>query len=81
MTITPNQCKAARDLLNWKQTDLQERSKLGIETIGHFERGLGNQTARTLADIRRAFEEAGIEFVDDGEKLGVVIFKKQVKKK
>ena len=81
MTITPNQCKAARDLLDWKQTDLQKKSKLGRETIGNFERGIGNQTIRTLADIRRAFEEAGIKFVDDKEKLGVVILKKQINKK
>jgi len=76
MSITPKQCKAARELLGWKQSDLQEKSKLGIETIGNFERGTGNQTERTMADIKRTFEEAGIEFINDDKKIGAVVLKK-----
>lgn len=71
MTITSNQCRAARELLGWTQGDLQRKSKLGIETIGNFERGIGNQTSRTLDDIKRAFEGAGIEFIDDQKGKGV----------
>ena len=76
MSITPKQCKAARELLGWKQSDFQEKSKLGIETIGNFERGIGNQTERTMADIKRTFEEAGIEFINDDQKIGAVVLKK-----
>ena len=71
MTITSKQCRAARELLGWTQGDLQKKSKLGIETIGNFERGIGNQTGRTLDDIKRAFEGAGIEFIDDQKGKGV----------
>jgi transcriptional regulator with XRE-family HTH domain len=80
MIITPNQCRAARELLSWTQEDVQKKSKLGKETIGNFERGNGNLTMKTLEKLQKAFEDAGIEFVDDGERLGVTILKKVVKK-
>ena len=58
-------------IAGWTQGDLQKKSKLGIETIGNFERGISNQTSRTLDDIKRAFEGAGIEFIDDQKGKGV----------
>lgn len=81
MTITPNQCRAARELLNWTQEDVQKKSKLGRETIGNFERGTGNPTVRTLNDLRKAFGDAGIEFVNDEKWEGVKFLKKRGKKK
>ena len=71
MTITPKQSKAAREMLGWSRDDLQEVSKLGRETIGNFEREIGNATARTLIDLQRAFEGAGIEFINDKAGQGV----------
>ena len=81
MTITSNQCRAARELINWTQADLQKKSKLGIETIGNFERGTGNPTQRTLDDIKRAFEDAGIEFIEDEKMEGLKSLKKRKVKK
>ena len=81
MTITPKQCRAARELLGWKQEELQKRSKLGVETIGTFERGTANSTTRTLDDIRRAFESAGIEFVNDEAGEGVKLLNGKKPKK
>jgi transcriptional regulator with XRE-family HTH domain len=77
MTITSNQCRAARELLNWTQADLQNKSKLGIETIGNFERGTGNPTQRTLDDIKRAFESSGIKFVIGDKEKGVILVEKK----
>ena len=77
MTITSNQCRAARELLNWTQADLQKKSKLGIETIGNFERGAGNPTQRTLDDIKRAFESSGIKFVIGDKEKGVILVEKK----
>ncbi len=37
--ITPNQCRAARELVYWSREDLQKKTKLARETIGNFERG------------------------------------------
>ena len=76
IVITPNQCKAARDLLEWKQTDLAEKSTIGITTITEFERGLRELAARTMKELKRTFEEAGIEFINDDKKIGAVVLKK-----
>ncbi len=69
--ITPNQCKAARDLLEWKQSDLSNKSSIGESTIADFERGAREPATRTLRDIKATFEDAGIEFVNDEAWLGV----------
>ncbi len=70
-TITPAQCKAARDLLGWKQSDLSEKSSIGESTIADFERGAREPAVRTIRDIKAAFEDAGIKFISDGEWVGV----------
>ena len=76
IVITPNQCKAARDLLEWKQTDLAEKSTIGITTITEFERGLRELAVRTMKELKRTFEEAGIEFINDDQRIGAVRLKK-----
>jgi transcriptional regulator with XRE-family HTH domain len=78
--ITPNQCRAARELLSWTQEDVQKKSKLGRETIRNFERGNGNLTMKTLEILKTTFENAGIEFVDDGDRMGVLILKSKIRK-
>ena len=40
--ITNKQCRAARELLEWKQNDLAKKSKISSGTIADFERGVGN---------------------------------------
>jgi len=69
--ITANQCKAARDLLGWKQSDLSEKSSIGESTIADFERGAREPAVRTIRDIKIAFEGAGIKFINDEAWLGV----------
>lgn len=71
LAITPSQCKAARDLLGWKQSDLSAKSLIGESTIADFERGARDPAVRTLRDITIAFENAGIAFVIDKSWLGV----------
>jgi len=75
--ITSKQCRAARELLGWKQTDLSDASGIGIATIADFERGSREPIKRTLKDIRRNFEEAGIIFINNGE-IGVKIDSKLI---
>ncbi|MFT6077310.1 MAG: transcriptional regulator with XRE-family HTH domain [Myxococcota bacterium] len=77
MTITPEQCRAARELLGWTQGYLQKKSRLGIETIGNFERGSSNPTDRTFYDLTKAFEDAGIKFIDDEIQIGATLLKKK----
>ena len=63
--ITPKQCRAARELLGWKQIDLAEASGIGIATIADFERESREPIKRTLKEIRRTFEEAKIKFINE----------------
>ena len=68
----PNQCKAARALLGWSQSDLAVASKVGKQTLADFERGARTPYDRTLRDIREALEEAGVEFIEEnGGGVGV----------
>ena len=63
--ITSAQCRAARGLLGWSQQNLADRAGVGIMTIHQFEKE-GTQPRRaTLEVVRRAFENAGVEFIDE----------------
>lgn len=64
MTITSEQCRAARALLNLSQPDLAKAAKLGKITILRFERGSHNTYARNVETIRKTLEKAGIIFID-----------------
>jgi transcriptional regulator with XRE-family HTH domain len=64
MTLSPAQCRAARALLNWSQEDLVRRSRITKKTIADFERGATQPRLQTLAQIRTAFDAAGVEFLN-----------------
>lgn len=63
--ITPAQCRMARSLLDWTQTQLAERCDLAPMTITKFEKEDSGKRpeARTLEKIRRALESGGVEFL------------------
>ena len=54
-------------MLRWSALDLAVESKVGVATIRRVEVLDGEipVTAANEAGIRRAFEEAGIEFIDE----------------
>jgi transcriptional regulator with XRE-family HTH domain len=79
INITPNQCKAARDLLGWKQVDLAQKSNMGITTIAEFERGIRDLANRTMIELGRTFEDAGIEFLNNEKGEGLILLKKKKK--
>jgi transcriptional regulator with XRE-family HTH domain len=62
--ITPEQCRAARGLLHWSQAELADKAAVGIVTVRQFEAGAHEPRRATLDVIRRAFESAGVEFID-----------------
>ncbi len=67
INITPDQCRAARALLNWKQTELVERSGVTGPSIVSFEKEDGSSPARrTMGCIVRAFDLAGVAFTQNG---------------
>jgi DNA-binding XRE family transcriptional regulator len=58
------QITAARELLHWTKADLAERARINRRTVSNVETGKHVPHPNTLHSIRRAFEEAGIEFVE-----------------
>lgn len=65
MTITPEQSRAGRALLNWSQEKLSEQAGVARGTLADFETGKRVPYDRTLDDIRRALEAAGVIFVEE----------------
>lgn len=64
MTISPEQSRAARALLDIDQAVLAERSNLSRNTIVSFEKGQRTPGANNLAAIQTALEAAGVIFID-----------------
>lgn len=64
---TSEQIRAARALLRWSQQDLADASSVSLPTIKRLEITPGRLTAHppTIAALRRAFEAAGVELIDD----------------
>ncbi len=78
MSISPAQCRGARGLLGWTQSDLSKASRTATKTIADFERGAREPYPRTLDDVRGALEMAGIEFIEEnGGGAGVRLSKAQ----
>ena len=58
--------RAARALLEWEQREVATRTGLSVPTIQRMESlGLGRSSAANAERVQRAFEAAGIEFLDD----------------
>jgi len=72
MVISREQCRAARALLEWTQDRLAEASSVSKKTLVDFEAGKRTPYDRTIAEVVRAFEAAGIEFIpENGGGAGV----------
>jgi transcriptional regulator with XRE-family HTH domain len=63
--MSPEQCRAARGLLDWSQQVLAERAGVGIVTIRQLEAQSHDPRRATIAVVRGAFEAAGVEFIDE----------------
>ena len=63
--VTAAQCRAARGLLDWSQQDLAARAGVGIVTVRQLEGGVNEPRRATLEVVRRAFESAGVEFIEE----------------
>jgi transcriptional regulator with XRE-family HTH domain len=64
--LTSAQIRAARALLRWSAEDLARSSSVGLTTIRRAEltEDATSLTAANDLSIRRALEEAGVEFID-----------------
>lgn len=68
--ISAEQCRAGRQLLNWKAQDLADASGVTSRSISDFETGLRELRPVTMQSIVEAFETAGIEFLPEGRGKG-----------
>jgi transcriptional regulator with XRE-family HTH domain len=66
------QIRAARALLGWRQQELSKASGVGTATIRRIEKSGRAMTGyvSTLVRIQAAFEQAGIQFIEDDETGG-----------
>jgi hypothetical protein len=66
-SLTSAQIRAARALLRWSAADLARESSVGANTVRRAEvaeDGISLTAANELA-IRRALENAGVEFINE----------------
>ncbi|HMN37205.1 MAG TPA: helix-turn-helix transcriptional regulator [Hyphomicrobium sp.] len=69
--MLPIQCKMARTALSLGVRELAELAKVSPDTIARLERG-ETLRERTMEDVKRALESAGVIFVEEnGEGPGV----------
>lgn len=66
-TISPQQSRAARGLLNWSQSYLAAQSNLSESTVRDFEKDRRVPGPNNLAAIRAALEAGGVQFLDSGD--------------
>jgi transcriptional regulator with XRE-family HTH domain len=67
------QSRAARGLLHWSQARLAQEAGVSTLTVRNYEAGATKPIPATLTVIQQALERAGIEFVDEGGKIGVTL--------
>lgn len=72
-SITPDQCRAARALLNWSQDQLAEAATVQQRTIARYESGeVANPHSSNMAALIDAFSRAGVAFIYGTDIEGVV---------
>lgn len=70
MSITSDQIRAAKAMLRWSGEELSSRSGVSLSTVRRVESAKGVpevQSIRTVLAIKKALEEAGIEFIGTPE--------------
>ncbi|MFV0623203.1 helix-turn-helix transcriptional regulator [Sphingomonas sp. ac-8] len=65
MELLPEQCRAARGLLNWTQAELAGRAGVSRSTVRDFEGERHDLHRSTEALLLRSFDDAGVEMLSD----------------
>jgi hypothetical protein len=68
--ITSAQIRAARGMLDWSRRDLANSSGISFASMIRLESfdGVPASNFKTLEAIKKAFEEAGVEFIGTPDK-------------
>ena len=67
MELAPEQCRAARGLLDWTQEHLAERAGVSRSTVRDFERHRHVLHRGTESLLVRTLQEAGVMLLPPGE--------------
>ncbi len=70
--LTPSRLRAARAIINAKQSELARAAGISLATLNNIERGIGDPRTSTLEAIERALLDAGVEVSGD-ETTDVVV--------
>ncbi len=62
--MTPEQCRAARGLIGWSQSQLGEKAALSLPTIQRFETQRGGVSGDAVSAMRTALEKGGVIFLE-----------------
>src|SRR6266478_8318072 len=73
-----SRCKMARAALGWSTAELARRAQVGIATVSRFETPQGEPIPATIAAMQRAFESAGVIFVENGDGPGGVTMRRML---
>jgi transcriptional regulator with XRE-family HTH domain len=65
VSISPDQAKTARRLLDWSLSVLAGKKGLNTTAVSHFENGKRRPSVVKVSAIRKVFEDAGVEFVGE----------------
>jgi len=68
--ISSDQIRAAKALLRWSGEELANRAGVSLSTIRRVEASIGvpeAQNMKTIVAIKKALEQAGVEFIGSPE--------------
>jgi transcriptional regulator with XRE-family HTH domain len=65
--LSPEQCRAARGLLDWTQEELAEQADVSRSTIRDFENGRHHLHPTTAAQVVAALERGGALLIPSDE--------------
>ena len=62
--MSPDQCRAARALLDITQSHLARAAKLGLSTVVDFEKRRRTVSQEAVQAMQAALRRSGVEFID-----------------
>ncbi|WP_333836090.1 helix-turn-helix domain-containing protein [Novosphingobium sp.] len=72
--ITARQSRAARALLGWTQETLADKARVSLTALKRLESAGGLEVYESTRDeVRRAFEQGGIVFLNSDQGVGVML--------
>jgi len=71
--LTATHIRAARALINARQSDLAKAAGISLATLNNIERGVGDPRTSTLRAIEAALVQAGVVIEDAADRLGVSV--------